>query len=121
MNLKNSLKNKYGCTFLWWITSAAIHGICVTTIILHCYKTINKSGEGPKNTSWYDQSTLVYSIVVIVVQMKLLIELNRLIYFTLYIVVVFGTYISVLAILSDNSNTIEEELLDIDDRAIYSS
>ena len=53
--------------------------------------------------------------------MKLLIELNRLIYFTLYIVVVFGTYISVLAILSDNSNTIEEELLDIDDRAIYSS
>ena len=54
--------------------------------------------------------------------MKLLVELNRLIYITLYIVIVFGAYISVLALLSDNSNTINEiEILDIDDRAIYSS
>ena len=54
--------------------------------------------------------------------MKLLVELNRLIYITLYIVIVFGAYISVLALLSDNSNTINEiEILDIDDRAIYSA
>ena len=67
MNLKHNLKYKYGYTFLWWIVSAAIHGICVTTITLHCYKTFNKSFESPKNTSWYDQSTLVYSTVVILV------------------------------------------------------
>ena len=107
MNLKNSLKYKYGRTFLWWIVSAAIHGICVTTITLHCYKTFNKKDESPKNTSWYDQSTLVYSIVVILVQIKLLVELNNIKYITLYILIVFGFYISVLAILSDNSDTID--------------
>ena len=53
--------------------------------------------------------------------MKLLVELNRMIYITLYIVVVFGAYISVLAVLSLNSGTVGDELLDIDDRAIYSS
>ena len=121
MNLKHNLKYRYGRTFLWWIVSAAIHGICVTTITLHCYKTFNKSFESPKNTSWYDQSTLVYSTVVILVQMKLLVELNRMIYITLYIVIVFGTYVSVLAILSDNSGAVGDELLDIDDRALYSS
>ena len=88
--------------------------------MLASYTSFHKtSAPHQKDASWTDQSALVYSVVLILVHLKVLVELDQ--FYALGKLVLMlnvALYIVLVTVLSKSWGV--EELLDLDQRSIFS-
>jgi len=87
-------------TFCVWILSASFHGFVIMLIVMVCYSSFIYEDK-LYDTSLDGQSTLVFSVVLLVVYFKLFLEMNEVRVLTWFLLFfTYGFYMLILYLLT---------------------